>query len=216
MGRKLELHEHAAFIISHSIKIIFACQLFFLAIPEQNMIWIITSSVSLFLSLLPTILRYLRIFTLPGIIDLMITLALFLHTGVGEMFNVYFTFPNFDMITHYFSGFIVAFLIFMSLYLVDLKWDEFKIHPYAIAIGTVIGTMAMGVIWEWFEWLGDYLFHLHSQVDLFDTMVDLAMDTLGGITMAIIGIYFIGTGGFKRFVTQIEEDIDDMIKRRNS
>jgi len=215
MGRKMQLHEHAAFLISHSLKLILAILLFFVAIPAGNAVVTISLSVSLFLSLLPTILRYLHIFTLPGIIDLMITLALFLHVGVGEIFEVYFTFPNFDIITHYFSGFLVAFLIFMSLFIIDLKWDEFKIHPYAIAIGTIIGTMAMGVIWEWFEWVGDYLFHLQSQVDLFDTMLDLVLDTCGGITMAIIGVYFIDNGGFKRFVTQIEEDIDEMIHRRS-
>jgi len=213
MTEKDPLHEKTSLLISYLLKITFLIILLFIALPNQDYLWITSSAISLFLSLIPTILRYLKIFTLPGIIDLMITLALFMHVGIGGVFDLYLAYPNFDILTHYFSGFLVAFLIFTALYLVDLNWDEFKIHPYAIAIGTIIGTMALGVIWEWAEWIGDYLFNLQSQLDLFDTMLDLLMDTIGALSMALLGIRMHNKGEYKTFVSQLEKDTEALIQK---
>jgi putative Mn2+ efflux pump MntP len=67
--------------------------------------------------------------------------------------------------------------------------------------------MAMGVIWEFLEWISDILFDLNAQPSLQDTMLDLLADTIGGVLMAFIGLYLIRKGILRNLTKDFKEYI---------
>ena len=71
--------------------------------------------------------------------------------------------------------------------------------------------MAFGVVWEFMEWTGDYLFNLNAQPSLNDTMGDLFADTLGGLFIALIGYFLIKRGIIKNFSKDFKKHFNEFI-----
>ena len=51
---------------------------------------------------------------------------------------------------------------------------------------TLALTCSATVVWEWAEFVSDHFFGTHAQVDLTDTMKDMLMGSLGGLTLAAV------------------------------
>jgi hypothetical protein len=159
------------------------------------------------LSFIPSILHKNFNITLPWILDILIAFALFLHIG-GVVLNAYHIIPLYDSLTHFVSAILVAFLAFVAIYILDKYWKGLHMNKYAMAFMVVIFTMAMGVIWEFFEWTTDLLFQTHEQWGLFDTMKDLLIDTFAGIFIAIIGVNLIKKGKFQKITSKLGKQIN--------
>jgi hypothetical protein len=84
---------------------------------------------------------------------------------------------------------------------------------YAMAFVVVITAIAMGVVWEFNEWLTDIIFSTNEQWGYTDTLKDLFIDMLAGIAMAIIGVKMIKSGSFDEMVDEFGEQIDKRIIR---
>lgn len=87
-------------------------------------------------------------------------------------------------------------------------------NKYAMAFIVIIFTMAMGVIWEFFEWATDILFQTHEQWGLQDTMKDLFIDTIAGIFIAIVGVNLIKKGKFQKITYKLGKQINSRIINR--
>jgi hypothetical protein len=175
--------------------------------------WIFACSLGIILSFIPIILKNNYQIHLPLILDILITLALFLHIG-GVLLNAYHIIPYYDTITHFVSSFIIAFLAFISMYILDEYWDGLTMNKYAIAFIVVILTVAMGVVWELAEWSSDMLFGTYEQWGYDDTIKDLFVDMLAGITLAIIGILLIRKGEFDEMTDDFREEIGNIIFKK--
>ena len=200
-------------IVSHIFRLAMVF-LFVVAIALDDLSWTLICLSGIIVSAVPIFLkRYLKV-EVPDVLDLLITLALFLHTGaVGVFDNIYHILPEFDLVTHFASSVVVAFIALIALYLLDEYWDGLHINIYAMAFAVVVITMACGVVWELGEWAIGKLWGIYFQVDLDDTMIDLLVDTIGATVMAVIGIYLIKNGTLKELTKSLGKLADTHLNK---
>lgn len=196
-------------IISYVLKI-FMVGLILISLWRQHWLWIFGSTFGLFVSLIPTFLKRNYQITLPLVLDILITTSLLLHIG-GGLLNAYHNIPNYDALTHFVSSFLIAFLSFVIIYILHVYWDGLVMDKYAMAFLVVFCTIAMGVIWEFNEWITDLIFQTSEQWGYNDTIKDLSIDTLAGAIMAVLGVSMIKRGSFDEMTEDFGEQIDKKI-----
>jgi len=172
-------------ILSYILKIIMIIFLI-ISIWKLHWVWIFGCTLAIIVSLVPTILKRNHQITLPPVLEILVTFTLILHIG-GGLLGAY-GIPNYDTLTHFISSFLVAFLAFVIIYILDEYWDGLMMDKYAMAFVVIFTTIAMGVVWEFNEWITDIIFGTTEQWGYTDTIKDLFIDTLAGIVMAIIGV----------------------------
>lgn len=171
--------------------------------------------IGIILSFIPSILHKNFNITLPWILDTLIAFALFLHIA-GVVLQIYHIIPFYDVLTHFVSAILVAFLAFVAIYILDIYWNGLHMNKYAMAFVVIIFTMAMGVVWEFFEWTTDILFQTNEQWGLYDTMKDLLIDTISGFFIAFIGVSLIKKGEFQKFTNILGKQINTkFINKKN-
>ncbi|KYK20526.1 hypothetical protein AYK21_05950 [Thermoplasmatales archaeon SG8-52-2] len=182
---------------------------FIISIWKLHWIWIFGCILAIFVSFIPTILKRNYQITLPLVLDILITFSLLLHVGGGLLgaYNI----PNYDTLTHFISSFLVAFLAFVIIYILHVYWDGLIMDKYAMAFLVIITTIAIGVVWEFNEWITDLIFKTTEQWGYEDTLKDLFIDTIAGIIMAIIGVTMIKRGSFDEMTGELGKQIDKRI-----
>ncbi len=206
---KKNYYNIAGLITSYSLKFCLIA-LIILSIWKQNLVYIFGSSFALILSLVPTILKRNYQMTLPLILDILITFSLLLHIG-GGVLRGYADIPHYDTLTHFVSSVVIAFLAFVVIYILHVYWDGLRMDKYAMGFLVVFCTIAMGVIWEFNEWITDLIFATSEQWGYNDTIKDLSIDTLAGAIMAVIGVSMIKKGSFDEMTEDLGEQIDKKI-----
>ena len=176
------------FIISILLSVLMF--LFIFSILKNDWLWGFFSLIMIFIAFIPTIFRYFSKIKLPYLFDVFICLTLIFHTGNG-LLEISSVISFYNKFTHFFSASVVAFIFLISLFVFNEYYRGIAVNTFKILFDVVVITMAFGVVWEFLEWAGDYLFKLNAQPSLNDTMGDLFADTLGGLLIAFIG-YFLG------------------------
>ncbi len=208
---KKDILKKIGLTISYSLKIVIII-LLIISINNRHWIWIFGCILALIISLIPTILKRNYQITLPLILEILVTIALILHVG-GGLLGAY-SIKHYDTLTHFVSSFLVAFLAFVVIYILDEYWDGLKMDKYAMAFVVVITTIAMGVVWEFNEWITDIVFGTYEQWGYNDTIKDLFIDMLAGIIMAILGVSMIKRGSFDEFTNDFGEQIEKRIIKK--
>jgi len=195
-------------ILSYFLKIVI---IIFLIISIYNVhwIWIFGSALAFIVSLVPAILKRNYQIILPLVLEILITISLILHVG-GGLLGAY-GIPHYDTLTHFVSSFLVAFIAFVIIYILHVYWDGLIMDKYAMAFVVVIATIAMGVVWEFNEWITDIIFGTYEQWGYNDTIKDLFIDALAGILMAVVGVALIKRGRFDELTEEFGKQIDDKI-----
>ena len=201
-------------ILSYFLKIVIVIFLL-ISIYKGHWIWIFGSALALIVSLVPSILKRNYQITLPLVLEILITISLILHVG-GGLLGAY-GIPHYDTLTHFVSSFLVAFISFVIIYILHVYWDGLIMDKYAMAFVVVITTIAMGVVWEFNEWITDIIFGTYEQWGYNDTIKDLFIDAMAGFAMAAIGVTMIKRGSFDEMSDELGEQIDKkIIKRKKS
>ncbi|WP_375570774.1 hypothetical protein ABWH93_20765 [Seohaeicola saemankumensis] len=128
---------------------------------------------------------------------------------LGEVFDFYNRFWWWDMVMHAASaigfgliGFVLVFMMFQG--------DRYAAPPIAVAFFAFCFAIAIGAIWEIFEFGMDQVFGLNMQKSgLMDTMADLIMDFIGALIGAGAGYAYLkgrARGGLMGL-------IDDFVQR---
>lgn len=195
-----------SFIASYILRIMLIIFLG-ISILRRDWLWVIGCAFTILVSFTPTILKKDFNITLPWVLDLMISITIFLHVG-GVILRLYTIIPGYDTLTHFVASILVGFLAFIIIYILDQYWEGLHMDVYAMAFLVVIFAMAMGVVWELFEWGIDLIFGTHEQWGLQDTMKDLLVDTLAGIVIAVIGVKLVQRGELKKFTKEFGDQID--------
>ncbi len=195
-------------LLSYSLKTLMII-LLIISIYNKHPEWIFGTSLGIIVSFIPTILKRNYQITLPISLDILITLALLLHIGGGVLgaYGIIY----YDTLTHFVSSFLIAFLSFVVIYILDEYWDGLMMDKYAMAFLVVITTIAIGVVWELNEWITDIFFGTHEQWGYNDTIKDLFVDTIAGIFMAIVGVIMIKRGSFDKFTDELGKQVDKKI-----
>ncbi|PIE13092.1 MAG: hypothetical protein CSA70_07475 [Rhodobacterales bacterium] len=127
-------------------------------------------------------------------------LAIVLFVGgtlfLGEVFDFYTRFWWWDIAMH--GGSAVGFgLIGFVLVFMMFQGDRFVASHGAIAFFAFCFALAMGAMWEVFEFVMDHIFGLNMQKSgLMDTMGDMIVDMIGAALGAVSGyVYLKGREG---------------------
>lgn len=104
---------------------------------------------------------------------------------VGHALGVYQNFPPYDTILHFTVPLAVAMVLYALSQATDWIWDWRKVRPLEVGIYLFSMTLAFGALWEILEFGMDRFFGTKEQDGLYDTMIDVIMDTLGALVGAV-------------------------------
>ena len=129
-------------------------------------------ALSLVLLIMPSIIsRRLKI-VLPDTLEIVILLFIFAAEILGELNSFYVRVPHWDTMLHTINGFLCAAIGFA---LVDMmnRNDRFtfQLSPLYLAIVSFCFSMTVGVLWEFFEFSGDYFLGMDMQKDTIVTAI---------------------------------------------
>lgn len=173
----------------------------------------------LFLTFLPKMLRHNFKVYLPIEFDFIAIVFVFATIFLGEIHSYYTKFWWWDIVLHSSSGFLLGIAGFVLVYVLNQeKRMVEKMKPGFIALFGFVFAVALGAIWEIFEFSLDNIFGVHMQKSgLIDTMGDLIVDTLGAALIAVLGYFFIRKGKlfiFDRMIHKFVEKNRRLFRRK--
>jgi len=179
-------------------------------ILDSNWLWSFFTLIMVFIAFIPTLLRVYFKISLPFLFDVFICLAFIFHIDFS-LYNILSFIPVYNKFTHFFSAIVVAFIFLILLFVFNEYYRGIAVNTFKILFDVVVITMAFGVVWEFMEWVGDYLFNLNAQPSISDTMGDLFADTLGGLFIACIGYFLIKKDILRRFSKDFKKHFNELI-----
>lgn len=121
---------------------------------------------------------------IPGTIQAQYALLLLAGPYIGGQLRVYATWPPWDTVVHFYSGFLISFAAVFALG-VTIRRYRLSLPPWleAVLIISVKGLIA--VLWEIAEFIYDQLLDIPlAQIDNFDTMTDMIAGLIPGFLIA--------------------------------
>ena len=177
----------------------------------------------LFLFLLPLFVQRNFGIELPGTLEIIILVFIFASEILGELGCFFINVPNWDSILHTTTGFLCAAFGFALIDILNRNDKiKFQLSPIYVALVAFCFSMTIGVLWEFFEFSVDRLFHMDMQknipitidgitsvavngknlgfdgyldIGLYDTMEDLLVNFIGALTFSIFGYFYIKRRG---------------------
>jgi len=184
------IHRRITVVIAAIMAIDFG----FLVIESQ---WMSAALILAIAALLlgPTLLRDRIPVRVPYEFQLVMLVFGFAALFLGEAQQYYVRFWWWDIVLHTASGFLLGIFGFLLVYLLnENRHVDLSMRPRFVALFAFLFAVSMGVVWEIFEFTMDRLFGLNMQKPMLgdpsgltDTMWDLIVDTLGAITIALLG-----------------------------
>lgn len=131
---------------------------------------------TLVLFLIPSFIERRLHIDVPNTLEVIILLFIFAAEILGEIQEYYLIFPYWDTLLHTLNGFLMAAI---GIAMVDIlnRSDKFKIRlsPAFVALAAFCFSMTIGVLWEFFEYGMDCLFHMDMQKDTMLTSITSVM-----------------------------------------
>jgi len=151
--------------------------------------------------MLPTFISHRWKIVVPNTIVILYYLFLYCAIYLGEVRNFYYLIPHWDSILHAFSG---AMLGALGFILIDLLNKDQKVRvnlsPFFISVFAFCFALAVGALWEVYEFSFDALLGLNMQKHttesgvalvgsqaVSDTMKDLIIDALAALAVSVLG-----------------------------
>jgi hypothetical protein len=126
---------------------------------------------------------------LPRAYDACFVTALALQ-ATGEALGAYDAVPWFDNVVHFTLPFFLAPTIYIALARADVVPDPKDSSRGRHYVGIFVVTLALGVaiggLWEIWEWVSDHSLGSSLQLGLDDTVGDLVADTAGSLCGALL------------------------------
>jgi hypothetical protein len=128
---------------------------------------------------------------IPIEFELLAVLFIFAALFLGSIHGYYEKFWWWDVVLHTSSGFLLGIVGFLLVYALN-RHESIELHmtPVFIALFAFAFAMAVGALWEVFEFGVDGLLGFHMQEGLTDTMWDLIVDAAGAVVMAASGYVY--------------------------
>jgi hypothetical protein len=171
----------------------------------------VSSGIAFSLTLVPSLMMRSLRFCLPWGVNLCIAVSLYLHV-MGHVADYYIIFaPYYDKLTHFVSSITVAILGFFLAILADRLWD-LRLNRQAIVFFVVILTLAMGAVWEIYEFVFDQVFGMNLQHGNTDTMLDLIIDLVGAMIVALFADITLRTVPKEEIISLFPESAHTAVK----
>ena len=151
--------------------------------------------------MLPSIIEHRWSIPIPNFIYIMYYIFLYCAVFLGEVFYFYYRIPYWDTILHCFSGAMLGALGFILVSILnDSQRVSVHLSPFFIALFAFCFALAMGALWEIYEYTVDTIMHLNMQKymtdageilvgreALADTMEDIISDALAALVVSVVG-----------------------------
>jgi uncharacterized membrane protein YjdF len=146
-------------------------------------------------TLVPELVRRRVGVEIPSEVQLVIVLFVFASIFLGEVRDYYERIWWWDLALHMSAGFLLGLLGFLVVHVLnESSRVEVSMPPSLVAMFAFFFSVAIGALWEIFEFTMDQLFGLTMQKPmgsdpsgLTDTMWDLIVDTIGAAVVALAG-----------------------------
>ena len=143
---------------------------------------------------------------LPSTLEIIILLFIFAAEILGELECYFITFPYWDSMLHTTTGFLCAATGFALIDILNRNsMIKFELSPIYVALAAFCFSMTVGVLWEFFEFGMDRIFHMDMQKDtVVSSITSVMLDptnknipvTIDGITSVTVNGQELGFGGY--------------------
>ena len=143
---------------------------------------------------------------LPSTLEIIILLFIFAAEILGELECYFITFPYWDSMLHTTTGFLCAATGFALIDILNRNSRiKFALSPIYVALVAFCFSMTVGVLWEFFEFGMDRLFHMDMQKDtVVNSITSVMLDptnknipvTIDGITSVTVNGQELGFDGY--------------------
>lgn len=113
-----------------------------------------------------------------------------LHLIASKVFNAYYYFPNLDIPMHFLGGLVIAYFFHHALILASEYKLLHSFHKLTHLILVFALTCTTTVFWEFSEFLADHFLGAYTQLGLEDTLFDMFLGIIGGMTWLIFSQFF--------------------------
>jgi uncharacterized membrane protein YjdF len=210
--QKRLIHRRLTFFL----QIILVAEIVAATWQQQWLAMVLTIGI-LLITLAPLLIgRFFRVFIPPEFVLLAI-LFVFASLFLGEVRGYYTRYWWWDIALHTSSGFLLGIVGFLLVHVMNEVEDiNLYMRPGFVAFFAFLFAVAIGALWEIFEFAMDALFGMNMQKPMLgdpsgltDTMWDLIVDTLGALVISILGYRYVRTGKNESF---LERWIQDFVK----
>ena len=135
---------------------------------------------------------------LPTTLEIIILLFIFAAEILGELEGYFITYPNWDTMLHTTTGFLCAATGFALIDILNRNSRiKFHLSPIYVALAAFCFSMTVGVLWEFFEFGMDRLFHLDMQKDtVVQSITSVMLDPTNSNTpITVDGIHSVAVNG---------------------
>lgn len=157
------------------------------------------------LTFIPIIFEKQSKIYLPSEFELIITLFIFAAIYLGELNKYYQIYWWWDIMLHMGSAMAIGFIGFIIMYILYYS-HKLETKPIWFAIFAFCFALAIGAIWEIFEFSVDQLLGTNMQKSgLVDTMWDLIVDAIGALITATVGFIYLKRKKHSLFAILLEK-----------
>ena len=152
----------------------------------------------LFLFMLPFFIQKNFGICLPSTLEIIILLFIFAAEILGELQSYFIQYPYWDTMLHTTNGFLCAAVGFSLIDILNRDAKiKFTLSPVYVALAAFCFSMTIGVLWEFFEFGMDRLFHMDMQKDtIVHTISSVMLDsTNSNIPITIDDITSVAVNG---------------------
>lgn len=177
------------FVLSYVFRLIILIEAISAAWQKELLITVASLAI-LILTFTPSLLERNYKISLPAEFEFLLVLFISLSLFLGEIQHFYDVYWWWDIFLHSFSGILLS---FVGLLIPYILYTEKKINttPKFVAIFAFSFALALGGIWEIFEFSMDSFFNFSMQKGLTDTMWDLIADTVGALFISLMTYFYL-------------------------
>ncbi len=191
-----------------------------LEIYQQRWLLFFVTLLALFLTFFPVFFEKKYNIYIPPEFHLFITIFIYASIYLGEVHRFYDRYWWWDSLLHAGAGFALGIIGFAIMYVL-FKSNKIKASASMIAFLAFCFAVAMGTLWEIFEFTMDTIFGLNMQkthigTGVTDTMYDLIIDSLGALVASIAGYFYLKKGDsriYNKLVKHFEKKNPHLFKK---
>lgn len=170
---------------------------------------VITAGI-LVITLTPLIIEKRFQVFIPSEFVLLSVIFVFASLFLGNVRGYYDRFWWWDIALHTSSGFLLGIIGFLLVFVMnEMDSINLRLNPRFVAFFAFLFALGIGALWEIYEYAMDTLFGMDMQRAMFndpsgltDTMWDLIVDTIGAVTISVLGYQYIKSGENKSFLVR--------------
>lgn len=156
-----------------------------------NWIVVFASVATLILTFFPEMFERRYEIDIPEELEIVTALFIFAAIFLGEAHGFYTRFWWWDLVLHGGSAFVFGFIGFIILFVLQ-RTNKVGASPFWIGVFSFCFAVAIGALWEIFEFIMDFYFGFNMQKSgLFDTMSDLIVDSIGAFIVSLGGYVYL-------------------------